>query len=58
MNGEGQAFYDQEADTALFEAIRTNAQVEVIDFEETINSFVFARACAEKLLKLIQRGKP
>tara|TARA_B100000212_G_scaffold293465_1_gene235808 strand:- start:69835 stop:71043 length:1209 start_codon:yes stop_codon:yes gene_type:complete len=58
INGEGQAFYDQEADTALFEAIRTNAQVEVIDFEETINSFVFARACAEKLLKLIQRGKP
>ncbi len=58
INGEGQAFYDQEADTALFEAIRTNAQVEVIDFEETINSLVFARACAEKLLKLIQRGKP
>ena len=58
INGEGQAFYDQEADTALFKAIRTNAQVEVIDLEETINSFVFARACAEKLLELIQRGKP
>ena len=58
INGEGQAFYDQEADTALFMAIRTNAQVEVIDLEETINSFVFARACAEKLLELIQRGKP
>lgn len=58
INGEGQAFYDQEADTALFKAIRTNAQVEVIDLEETINSSVFARACAEKLLELIQRGKP
>jgi uncharacterized protein (UPF0261 family) len=58
INGEGQAFYDREADSALFEAIRTNAQVEVIDLEETINSFVFARACAEKLLELIQRGKP
>ena len=38
INGEGQAFYDPEADTALFEAIRSNAKVEVIDLDEPINS--------------------
>lgn len=53
INGEGQAFYDPEADTALFEAIRSNAKVEVIDLDEPINSPNFAKACAEKLLELI-----
>jgi len=57
INGEGQAFYDPEADAALFEAIRANAQVEVIDLDETINSPAFARACAEKLLELIGRAR-
>ena len=53
INGEGQAFYDPEADTALFEAIRSNAKVEVIDLDEPINSPNFAKASAEKLLELI-----
>lgn len=56
INGEGQAFYDPEADKALFEAIRENAKVEVVDFDETINSPAFARACAEKLLDLIKQS--
>lgn len=56
INGEGQAFYDPEADKALFEAIRTNAKVEVIDLDESINSPAFARACAAKLLELIKRS--
>lgn len=54
INGEGGPFYDPAADDALFEAIRSNANVEIIDYGETINSPVFARACAEKLLELIQ----
>jgi len=57
INGEGQAFYDPEADKALFEAIRSNAKVEVVDFDETINSPAFARACAKKLLELIEQSR-
>lgn len=57
INGEGQAFYDPEANKALFEAIHANATVEVIDFDETINSSAFARACAEKLLELINQSR-
>lgn len=57
INGEGQAFHDPAADAALFDAIRTTATVEVIDWDETINSPTFARACAEKLLELIARAR-
>ncbi|MCZ6673120.1 MAG: Tm-1-like ATP-binding domain-containing protein [Verrucomicrobia bacterium] len=56
INGEGQAFYDPDADKALFKAIHANAKVEVIDINETVNSPVFARACAEKLLELIKQS--
>ena len=56
INGEGQAFYEPEADKALFEAIRSNATVEVVDLDEPINSPTFAKACAEKLLDLIARS--
>jgi uncharacterized protein (UPF0261 family) len=57
INGEGQAFYDPEADKALFEAIHSIAKVEVVDIDEPINSPTFARACAEKLLELIKRSR-
>jgi uncharacterized protein (UPF0261 family) len=57
INGEGQAFYDPTADEALFKAIHEHAKVEVIDLDETINSPVFAKACAEKLLELIKRSQ-
>ena len=53
IKGEGQAFYDSEADNALFDAIGAHAKVEIIDMEETINSPVFAKACADKLLSLL-----
>ena len=56
INGEGQAFYDPEADKALFEAIRSKATVEVLDLNEPINSPTFAKTCAEKLLELIARS--
>ncbi len=56
INGKGQAFYDADADNALFDAIRNSAQVEVIDHELEINDPEFAKACAEQLLKLLNRS--
>ena len=53
ISAEGQPFYDPEADAALFAAIHEHAKVEVIDFDEEINSEVFAQAAAHKLLELI-----
>jgi uncharacterized protein (UPF0261 family) len=53
ISAKGQPFYDAEADKALFGAIHANAQVEVIDYDEEINSPVFAEAAAHKLLELI-----
>lgn len=55
INAEGRAFYDPEADKALFSAIHEHANIEVIDMDETINSPAFARACAERLLQLMER---
>ena len=54
ISAEGQAFYDPIADQALFAAIHQQAKVEVIDFDEEINSEVFAKAAAHKLLELIK----
>ena len=53
ISAEGQPFYDTEADAALFGAIHQHAEVEVIDYDEEINSEVFAKAAAHKLLDLI-----
>lgn len=49
-------FYDAEADRELFEAIRKHAKVEVVDMDETINSPAFAKACARKLLELMEKS--
>lgn len=57
INGQDGPFYDPEADEALFSSIRKHAQVEVREFEEEINSPVFARACAEQLLENIRKVK-
>ena len=53
ISAEGQSFYDPEADQALFDAIHEHATCEVMDYNEEINSEVFARSAAEKLLSLI-----
>ncbi|MGB0774413.1 MAG: Tm-1-like ATP-binding domain-containing protein [Akkermansiaceae bacterium] len=53
ISAEGQPFYDAAADEALFAAIRETATVEVIDYDEEINSETFAKAAALKLLDLI-----
>ena len=53
ISAEGQPFHDAAADQALFDAIHTHAEVEVIDYDEEINSEVFATAAAKKLLELM-----
>jgi uncharacterized protein (UPF0261 family) len=53
ISAPGQPFHDPAADEALFSALRETAGVPVEEFDEEINSPVFARACAEKLLALI-----
>ena len=54
ISAEGQPFYDPEADSALFGAIHEHATCEVVDYEEEINSKVFAQEAAHKLLELIR----
>ena len=52
IDAEGQPFYDPEADSALFEALRKNLDesvVEVVEMEEGVNDPAFARAMAERL---------
>ena len=58
IGAEGQAFHDPVADEALFDAIRKEADVEVVELEAEINSENFARACVEKLLELMNKGGP
>tara|TARA_B110000914_G_scaffold154284_1_gene135423 strand:- start:997 stop:2202 length:1206 start_codon:yes stop_codon:yes gene_type:complete len=58
ISAEGQSFHDPEADQALFNAIHEHARCEVIDFDEEINSEVFAQAAARKLLSLINSQQP
>jgi len=53
ISAEGQPFHDPAADEALFSAIHEHATVEVIDYNEEINSEAFAKAAANKLLDLI-----
>jgi uncharacterized protein (UPF0261 family) len=55
ISAESQPFHDPKADDALYTAIRKHSQVPVVDYDEEINSPVFARACAEELLALMER---
>ena len=57
VSAEGQPFHDPAADEALFSSIRKHSQVPVVEYEEEINSPVFAKACAERLLVLVCDGK-
>jgi uncharacterized protein (UPF0261 family) len=57
ISAAGQPFHDAAADEALFAAIRGNSKVPVEEFDEEINSPVFARACALKLLELMGAAK-
>lgn len=53
ISAEGQPFHDPAADTALFGAIRQNAEVPVTELDFEINNPSFANACAERLLYLL-----
>ena len=53
ISTEGQPFYDAQADKALFTSICQHAQCEVGHIDEEINSPVYAKASAEKLLELM-----
>jgi uncharacterized protein (UPF0261 family) len=53
VSAEGQPFHHPAADEALFSSIRKHSQVPVVEYEEEINSPVFARACAERLLAML-----
>ncbi|BCU78637.1 Tm-1-like ATP-binding domain-containing protein [Luteolibacter sp. LG18] len=55
ISEKGGPFHDPVADEALFSAIAAHAEKPVLAYEETLNSPVFARACAEKLLELMGR---
>lgn len=54
ISAAGQAFHDPVADAGLFEAIREEAEVEVQELAVEINSEEFAKACAGKLLELME----
>lgn len=54
ISAEGQPFHDPEADDALFSALRNTANQPVEEFDLEINDPEFARACAEKLLALME----
>jgi uncharacterized protein (UPF0261 family) len=56
ISAAGQPFHDPIADDALFTSIRENSEVPVEEIDEEINSPVFARACAEKLLHLMGKA--
>ncbi len=54
ISAEGQPFHDPAADEALFAAIRSHAVNEVVEIDAGINDPAFARACADKLLRLLE----
>ena len=59
ISAEGQAFYDPEADAALFGAIRENLSedVELIEVDAEINDPEFSNACAEALLRNLTQSE-
>jgi len=53
ISAAGQPFHDQEADKALFDAIKNGSRHPVMEMDVEINDPEFARACAEKLMEQI-----
>jgi len=53
---EGQPFYDQEADQALFSSIKDNYKGEVVEMDCDINDEAFAVAAAERLISLMHQN--
>ena len=59
ISADGQPFYDPEADAALFSAIKEDLaeNVELIELDAEINDPEFSTACAEALLRNLERGQ-
>lgn len=55
ISAAGQPFHDPAADASLFSSIHHHAKCEVVDIDGEINSPVFAKAAALKLLELIHQ---
>jgi uncharacterized protein (UPF0261 family) len=53
ISAVGQAFHDPAADKALFDAIHEHTRIPIEEWDEEINSPIFAKACAKKLLELM-----
>ncbi len=53
ISAPGQPFHDSAADEALFNALKSKAEVPVQEFDLAINDKEFAQACAYKLIELI-----
>jgi uncharacterized protein (UPF0261 family) len=60
ISAPGQPFHDPAADSALFSALRTHLRpdIPVLEFDTVINDPVFARACAETLLRQLGSHAP
>ena len=60
MDGEGQPFFDPEANAALFQALRDHIRspVKLMELDLHINDPAFADAAAACLLALLQDAKP
>jgi uncharacterized protein (UPF0261 family) len=56
IDAAGQAFYDPEADAALFDAIRSTARVKLIEMDAHINDPEFARRAAAELIDMVRRS--
>jgi uncharacterized protein (UPF0261 family) len=58
ISAQDQAFYDAEADHALFDALKSklSAGIEVRELDCNINDAQFAEACVESLLKKLQKA--
>ncbi|MCK0158284.1 Tm-1-like ATP-binding domain-containing protein [Cellulophaga sp. F20128] len=56
IDKEGDIFYDQEADNALFQSIRDNAKgyMKVLEMNAHINDDAFAKLLVDRLLKIVE----
>ena len=58
ISAAGKPFHDPAADTALFSAVKAGLRpdIPVVELDVEINDPVFARACAETLLRSLGRA--
>jgi uncharacterized protein (UPF0261 family) len=54
ISAAGQPFHDPAADLALFDSLRQHCSLPVCELDEEINSPAFARACAAKLIEMME----